>query len=527
MSVRSAYERLRSLVIAAIAVAGYAFPNVSAADAQPTLRVGVNGFPASLGNPYRGNGRPGTLIWYALFDALTQLDERGELVPALATSWELVAPTRWQFTLREGVRFADGTTFDAHSAVAVIEWLRSDSGRSTVIGNELRGVTAVHAISDRVLEIETRDPDPILPKRMIGALMVEPGAWNRLGPDSFALQPIGTGPYVLERWDQRTRRARARVNPHAWRTAGFVRLEFVELPEAAARTQALLSRDVDVALVEIEEIDRLEARGYPVIAAPSMSVMSLAFITERATAGPLQDVRVRQALNLAVDRQTMARTLLRGYGRGAGQPATPMSFGYEPDLPPYPYDPQRARELLAEAGYPRGFALTADVLINAFPADTLIYQAMAHYLRQVGVDVTLRLTTFAQYLRNLQRNTFTGDAFGATWNSAPYNDATRPMEGFSCNRPRPFFCDRSLAQELRMASTILDENARLAALRTVARSYRQAVPALFLVEQVDLYAHSPRVANMRLRNRVPVYEAIVPATSKDGDDYAGVHSESR
>lgn len=78
-----------------------------------------------------------------------------------------------------------------------------------------------------------------------------------------------------------------------------------------------------------------------------------------------------------------------------------------------------------------------------------------------------------------------------------------------------------------MASTILDENARLAALRNVARSYRQAVPALFLVEQVDLYAHSPRVANMRLRNRVPVYEAIVPATSKDGDDYAGVHSESR
>lgn len=524
---RTPYRRLSAQAIVAIALAGCAFADVSAADAQPALRVGVNGFPASLGNPYRGNGRPGTLVWYALFDALTQLDERGDLVPALALSWELVAPTRWQFKLRKGVRFADGTAFDAHSAVAVIDWLRSNSGRSTVIGNELRGVTTAHALADLVLEIQTRDPDPILPKRMAGALMVEPGAWRRLGPDGFALQPIGTGPYVLERWDQRTRRARARVNPHAWRSARFVRLEFVELPEAAARTQALLSRDVDIALVEIEEIDRLEARGYPVIAAPSMSVMSLAFITERATAGPLQDVRVRQALNLAVDRQTIARTLLRGYGRGAGQPAASVSFGYDPDLPPYPYDPQRARELLVEAGYPSGFALTADVLINAFPADTLIYQSMAHYLRQIGVEVTLRLITFPQYLRNLQRNAFTGDAFGATWNSAPYNDATRPMESFSCNRPRPFFCDRSLANQLETASTILDDDARLAALRHVARSYREAAPALFLVEQVDLYAHSPGVANMRLRNRVPVYEAIVPASSATAMNMGGAHSESR
>ena len=136
---------------------------------------------------------------------------------------------------------------------------------------------------------------------------------------------------------------------------------------------------------------------------------------------------------------------------------------------------------------------------------------MAHYLRQVGVEVTLRVITFPQYLRNLQRNAFVGDAFGSSWNSAPYNDATRPMEGFSCLRPRPFFCDRALAAELKAASTILEEDARLAALRSVSRSYREAAPALFLVEQVDLYAHRPEIAPARLRNRVPVYEAITPA----------------
>lgn len=473
-----------------------------------TLRIGVNGFPASLGNPFKGNGRPGTLVWYALFDGLTQLDEEGHLRPALALSWELVEPTRWRFELRPGVRYANGKPFDAGSAVQVFDWLISSVGRATVIGNELRGIAAVRASAPLTLEITTKEPDPILPKRMVGALMVEPETWRRLGPDGFGREPIGTGPYLLERWDQRKRRAYARPNPHGWRPSTFARLEFVELPDAAVRTQALLSRDVDLATVEIEELDRLEDRGYPVIVAPSMSVMSVVFITERPGPAPLRDLRVRQALNYAVDRETIARTLLRGLGRPAGQPAPSVSFGHDPTLEPYPYDPEHARQMLAEAGYADGFPLTIEILTNAFPADGLIYQAMAHYLRQVGIDVTLRVITFPQYLRNLQRNGFAGDAFGSMWNSAPYNDATRPMESVSCRRPKPFFCDRELAEQLGRAMRILPEDKRLAAMREVGRAYHQAAPALFLVEQFDLYSHQPELEQVRIRNRVPIYEAI-------------------
>ncbi len=494
---------LLTLVLLAQALAAHA-----SSEPAGTLRIGVNGFPASLGNPFRGNGRPGTLVWYALFDGLTQLDEAGQLRPALALSWELVEPTRWRFELRPGVRYANGKPFDAGSAVQVLDWLISGAGRATVIGNELRAIAAVRASAPLTLEITTREPDPILPKRMVGALMVEPETWSRLGPDGFGRAPVGTGPYLLERWDQRKRRAYARLNPHSWRPSTFARLEFVELPDAAVRTQALLSRDVDLATVEIEELDRLEDRGYPVIVAPSMSVMSVVFITERPEPAPLRDLRVRQALNYAVDRETIARTLLRGLGRPAGQPAPSVSFGHDPTLEPYPYDPERARQMLAEAGYADGFPLTIEILTNAFPADGLIYQAMAHYLRQVGIDVTLRVITFPQYLRNLQRNGFAGDAFGSMWNSAPYNDATRPMESVSCRRPKPFFCDRELADRLWRAMRILPEDERLAAMREVGRAYHQAAPALFLVEQFDLYSHQPELKQVRIRNRVPIYEAI-------------------
>jgi peptide/nickel transport system substrate-binding protein len=492
------------LFLALLAPAAHAAPEPAG-----TLRIGLNGFPASLGNPFKGNGRPGTLVWYALFDGLTQLDEDGRLRPALALSWELVEPTRWRFQLRPGVRYANGRPFDAGAAAQVIQWLISGPGRATVIGNELRGIVAVAATAPLTLEIATGEPDPILPKRMVGALMVEPESWNRLGPDGFSLAPVGTGPFLLERWDQRRRRAYARANPHRWRPTTFARLEFVELPDAAVRTQALLSRDVDLTTVEIEELDRLKDRGYPVIAAPSMSVMSVVFITERPAPAPLRDLRVRQALNYAVDRETIARTLLRGLSRPAGQPAPSVSFGHDPAVAPYPYDPARARRLLAEAGYARGFPMTVEILTNAFPADGLIYQAMAHDLRQVGIDVTLRVITFPQYLRNLQRNGFAGDAFGSMWNSAPYNDATRPMESVSCRRPKPFFCDRELTRQLERAMRILPEQERLAAMREVGRAYHEAAPALFLVEQLDLYSHQPELAGVRVRNRVPVYEAIV------------------
>jgi peptide/nickel transport system substrate-binding protein len=478
---------------------------------EGTLRVGINNFPASLGNPYRGNGPPGTFIWYALFDGLTQLDERGRLVPALALSWALREPTLWRFELRPGVRYANGRPFDAYAATSILSWLISKDGRATVIGNELRVVLAAQAISPLVLEIRTREPDPILPKRLVGALMVEPDTWARLGPEGFALQPVGTGPWVLERWDQRARRAYARLNPYRWRHPHFARIEFLELRDSAVRTQALLSRDVNIASVEIEALARLESRGYSVVVAPAMSVMSLAFITQRATPGPLQDQRVRQALNYAVDKDAIARTLLRGYSRAAGQPAPSITFGYDPTLAPYPYDPERARRLLAEAGYPHGFTLTAEILTGVFPADGLIYQALAHYLRQVGVEVRLQVITFPQYLRNMARNSFAGDAFGSSWNNAPYNDATRSMEIFSCKRPKPFFCDPGLTRQLNEMEQILPEAERLEAMRQVARAYHDAAPSLFLVEQLDLYAHQPELRGVQVRNRVPVYDAISPA----------------
>lgn len=476
---------------------------------RPTdLRVAITTFPPSLGDPFKGNGRPGSLVWFALFEGLTELDDDGQLQPALAQSWSRPSPLVWRFELRRGVRFANGRAFDAAAVVAVMDWLRSAEGRRTVIGNELRNVAAVRAVGGHVVEIETTRPDPILPRRMTSVMMVEPDLWRRLGPAGFAQQPVGTGPFLLEGWDHRRRQAAAVRNPHAWRPPALERIVFHEMPNSAVRAQALLSGDVDLAPIDVDQIERLERGGVAVLSAPAMQTMAVSFqVKTAAPDAPLRDRRVRQALNYAVDKEAIARVLLEGRARPATQPAPHGTFGHDPALTGYPYDPERARRLLAEAGYAEGFSLKVELTVDSYPADKLIAQTVADYWRAIGVRTELNIITFPQFLQRFSTNGWRGDAFVVSWNSAPYNDVARPMEVFSCLRAASFFCDPDIAEALEATNLIQDEDERLRAIQALGRVYLEAAPSVFLLETVDLYARRPGL-EVTIRNRVPDYGRI-------------------
>ncbi|MFZ4109227.1 MAG: ABC transporter substrate-binding protein, partial [Polymorphobacter sp.] len=295
------------------------------------------------------------------------------------------------------------------------------------------------------------------------------------------------------------------------RAAGVQRLELIELADEGVRQQALISGDIDIARVGIDEIAYLRARGLRLVRSPSMQVMSLAFAIEGRKPGPLADLRVRQALNMAVDRDTLARTLLQGLAAPASQPGALGTLGHDTTLPSIAYDPGGARALLAAAGYPNGFALRADVVVGSLPADALIYQAMARYLADIGVRMELRAIPFPVFLRRYLSNDWgDADAFGLSWNAAPYNDIQRPLENFSClKKPQPFFCDKALAAAIRAAGSETDLDRRLIMLKALAASHQRAAPSLFLVEQIDLLGVSPRISGpVPVANRVPVYEAL-------------------
>ena len=473
-----------------------------------TLRVAVPTLPPTLGNPYGANGTPSSLTWSALFDGLTRLDPDGRLAPALAVSWEMETPTQWRFELRPDVRFSNGEPLDAAAVVATLDWLRSEAGQRTVIGTEIRSVVAAEARGPATVVLRTEAPDAILPARLSSVMIVPPASWQTLGPDAFARTPSGTGPFRLEAWTDSGRSARLLAVPQAWRAPQLRELIVIGLPDSAVRVQALRSGEADLAVVDIDDTDFLVARGFLIAHAPAMQVMALAFNTERERPTAVQDVRVRQALNYAIDREAIAGILLRGLAEPAGQPASRGTHGYSPGVQPYAYDPDRARALLAEAGYGDGLSLQIQVAEGNMPAANQIYQVVVQYFARVGVQARVQVRPFSAWLRDYLAGSVSADIFGLPWNAGPYNDVIRPLEYYSCLKRRPFFCEPSVVPRIEAANVETDPERRLELLQSLAADMHELAPSLFIVEQIDLFAMRDDLEGVEIANRVPLYERI-------------------
>jgi peptide/nickel transport system substrate-binding protein len=481
----------------------------SAAGAE--LRYGSKGVPVHFGNPYMANGSPSNYVWAAMFDALTQIDAQGKLQPALALSWENIEPKAWRFKLRPNVTFSNGEPFTADAVVTAIAWLKTPEGRRSTIGNEIRDVLAAEKIDDLTVIIRSQRPDAILPQRISAVLMVAPKAWTALGAEKFAKTPATTGSYALKDWGEGTGRVSLEAFQQSWRPAVIDKLTVLNLPDNAARLQALQSGQIDIAgNINVDDMDVVEMFGGRVVSGPSASVMSIAF---RVTGGPsaaLKDVRVRQAINHAVDKKLLNESLLRGLMSPAGQPAARGVIGYDPAIAPYTYDPAKAKALMKAAGYERGLALKIDVTVDRTPGDGAIYQAVADMLSKVGIKVELRTVPFPAWLTKYLTGTWDKDTDGFTsaWNAGSYNDVARPMEIYSCRNAFPFFCDQSLTDRLVAANEEMNLIKREAVLKDLGRAYHDAAPALFLLDLNDFFGVRAGLDNIEIVNRVPAYHKI-------------------
>ncbi|MFN3146114.1 MAG: ABC transporter substrate-binding protein [Paracoccaceae bacterium] len=487
------------------AVAGLALATAPAL--AQTLRVGVWDLPPGKGNPFTGRSVPSIFVWDAVFDPLVRIGEDGSAEPVLAESWEAVEPTRWRFNLKDGIAFSNGAPFNADAVVATIEYLMTEEGRASSVGGEVRNISGVEKVDDMTVDILTSGPDPVLPNKLGLVYIVEPGAWAELGPEGYAETPVGTGSFEISGWGAGD--AQLVANADSWRAPSIEGVTVIELPERAARLQALLSGQIDVGFgFSPDNIAQMEGAGIGVVATPAPQVMSLAFSTEAHPDSPFNDVRVRQAANLAVNRDLIAEVLLGGLGKGAGQAGTPAAFGYDPSLPSYPYDPDQARALLAEAGYADGFDVTAHVVVGSFPADSEIYQQAAIDLGAVGINVELQQIRFPEWLDFFLKNTWPGEMFGSSWNTAPYMDTIRPYTYMTCAKRVPHFCDESMTPLYDATYAEFDPEARGALLRELHALTMEVLPALFLVEQVDVTGVASNVQGLTYINRSVNYDNV-------------------
>ncbi len=475
--------------------------------ATKTITIAVPGLPPSQGNPFKeGPGTPGIHTYAAMFDALTRVDNKGVVRARLATYWKTINSTTWRFTLREGVKFSNGEAFNADAVNETIDFLISADGRKTVIGStELPDVTGATKVSEYVVDITTKTPDAILPAKLAALYIVAPKAWKSAGQDVFAKAPIGTGPYKVD--SITTTRIEMSAFTGSWRSPKADKLVLIPLRDAASRLQALQSGQVNMAIaINPDQINAAKSAKATVISVPAPQVMSLAFNV--TAGGAVKDVRVRQALNYAVNKEAIASNLLAGKGKAATQGTTPSVLGYNSAVQGYPYNPAKAKELLAAAGYEKGLTIAADITVGSFPADDLIYQSVKADLAKVGVTLNYTTITFAQWLPQYNANSWKGEAFGLSWNSAPRGDASRPYAIFVCKPVGAFYCNAE--EDAMVKKTALELNAakRLALLKEIAVKVTASAPALYIVEQIDLYAVGKGVKGFSAANRSIAYENI-------------------
>lgn len=498
-------------VAATVLVATLLFNSVSLS--AQMLRVAVSAFPPTLGNPFTGASLPSAELWWSIYDGLTRLNWTGGPEPALALSWENTSPTTWVFKLRPNVTYHNGKPFTSLDVVKILDLMKREEMGRFLIPNELVLVKASRAIDELTVEIETVEPDAILPKRLSTLMIIDPDHWDGIGVDGYTLAPIGTGPFRLISFGRGNATALLEANPASWRAPKHVTsLEYRLVGDKTSRIQGLLSGQVDLITgLHVDDVIILEAQGLNVSVRTNPQVKSIALPNILHEAGhPLEDVRVRQAMNYAVDKKSIAKFIMFDYAEVASQGVTSATIGYNPNLKPYSYDPDRARALLAEAGYPDGFAMNIEVATDTTTPDSLMYQKVEQDLEAIGIDVTLRAIPFSDYSSKYATSDWgDADAFNLIWNNSAFQDPIRPIEYFSCLRANPFFCVPELVEPIIQSNAEIDSAKRDLLLQDIMAQLHALAPAIWLTNAVYTSAYGDRIAEFKSRPTGVMFEELI------------------
>ena len=392
-------RRLRSR-LAAVAVSGLLAGTslVGPAVAQGHLRIGMtaNDVPLTWGQPdngFEGYRFMGLLLYDALinFD-LTDPNKPSGLIPALAESWEVskTDPTKWTFKLRKGVKFHDGSEFNADAVVFNMDRLYDEkapqySARMVSLSNfRTPSYKAVKKIDDYTVEFETKTPDAFWPFQICYVLMASPKAWEAAGKswEEFAKKPSGTGPWKLTTLKARELAELVPDKEH-WdksRVPKLDKLTLLPMPDPSARTAALLSGQVDwIEAPSPDAMKRIKDSGYEIVSKVYPHIWS--WHLSRIEGSPWNDIRVRKAANLAIDRKGIVE-LLGGYGEQAvGHVAKSDPWFGTPKFE-VKFDPAEAKKLMTEAGYSASKPLKVKMLISASGSGQMLPLQMNEYMQQ-------------------------------------------------------------------------------------------------------------------------------------------------
>ncbi len=359
--------------------------------------------PVTSLDPHFHNLSPNNGMSKHFFDPLVKQDEQQHLKPGLAESWRALDDTTWEFKLRKGVKFHDGTDFTADDVLATFKRVPTVPNSPSSLAIYTRPIKEAVAVDKHTLRLKTERPYPLLPNDLSGIQILSRKVAETARTEDFNSGKAmnGTGPYKFVEYVSGDRVVMA-VNDKYWGPKpAFAKVRYRMISNSAARVAALLAGDVrmieGVPTADIEKLSK-DAR-VTLASAVSNRVIYLhmdsgrernsPFVTDREgrplEANPLRDPRVRKAISKMIDRNAIVSRVMEGQAKPAGQLLPETFFGTSKRLPPEKYDPEGAKKLLAEAGYPNGFGITLHAPNNRYINDERVAQAVAQYLTRGGI----------------------------------------------------------------------------------------------------------------------------------------------
>jgi len=499
------------VAVLAVGLLGLAAP----ADAQKrggTLTIVRPTDPVSL-DPHTETTAPGAWVYYNILEPLIYLDEKMTIQPRLATSYEVMTPTKVRFKLRAGVKFHDGTPFNA--AAVKFTFDRALKGTPVARWASLVGpITGAEVVDDLTVDIVTKEPyGPILrAMAMLYPSIVSPAAVQKLG-DGFLRAPVGTGPFKFVEWKTNTHIIIER-NPDYWGEKALLdRVMFKVVPEEGARMIALQTGDADMVMFP-SPAQLPTFRKDPKYTVHEVAGLRVVYVGLNLKMPPLDDVRVRQALIQAVDRKAILENIVEALGVAPRSVLSPGVFGFK-DMQfdqLYPFDRNKAKALLAQAGWtpgPDGILqkggqkLTLNWLAQRgrYPKDGEITEAVQQMWREIGVDAKVEFREWATVFNEYNQVEFNRHNWTFGWVTTNADADYSLFQQFHSKQMKPVGWNRTHFSNPR-ADELL-EGAR--------RSLNQTEREKMYFEVQDILAKDP--------NWVPIYntrEIIITRASVKG-----------
>ena len=478
------------------------------AKAESALIHGASSEPRSL-DPYFHQETPTNSMNKNIHDCLLDYDSELNVVPALAEKWENPDDLTWVFHLRKGVTFHDGTPFTAADVKFSIERCKNwaKSGFKATVSQ----ISSVDVIDDHTVKITTPSPFGILPRKLAQVMILSKKFVEEQGEEYISDHANGTGPYRLKEWvkgDHLTLEA----NENYFR--GVPRIKTVTLRPLTndpTRTAALLSGEVHIIDdVPVRDVDRIKAdKGVEVVSRPSLRLIYLQMDHDRPDSpkvksatgkNPLMDVRVRKAIYLGIDEDAIVKHVMNDFAVPASQFYPREVFGYDESVKRPAHDPQKAKELLKEAGYPDGFELTLDSPNDRYVNDEKIAQAVASSLAKIGLKVNVNAIPKKTFFPMTDRRETSFFLIG--W-ACGDGDASAYLDGIAhsydkdkgygrYNRGR--YSNPKVDELIEASSATLKQEERLKSMQEAQRiALLQDQSVIPLHYQVDLYAKSNKL----------------------------------